>query len=76
MAEATSRMILAAFEAELDSLIELIESERNPSTVDAIFKRFSSAQELYADLAESMSRVDLKVRMAGARLVEGTTFPK
>lgn len=60
-AEAFSEIMLTMFEAELDALIDLIETKRNAASTEALLHRFISADKVWADIDASHGRLQLKM---------------
>ena len=67
-AEAFTDIMLSTFEAELDSLTELLETDRRAATTEALLRRYMTAEEVYEGIEESFRRIQLKMLMLSDKL--------
>jgi hypothetical protein len=63
--------MLKTFEAELDSLDELIRSDRKAASTEALLRRYMTAEEIYRSVEEDFRRIQLKMLMLSDRLSNG-----
>jgi hypothetical protein len=67
-AEAFTDIMLSTFEAELDSLAELIGADRRAASTEALLRRYMTAEEVYQDIEEGFRRIQLKMLMLSDKL--------
>lgn len=70
-AEAMTEIMLKTFEAELDALLDLVGQDRRAATSEAMIRRYSTAEEVFAVLEGDYRRIQLKMLMLSDTLTEG-----
>ena len=71
-AEAEAEIMLTTFESELDALIEIMGDDRKKASSEALIRRYATAERVYENLQEGVSRIELKMLVLQDRLVEGS----
>lgn len=67
-AEAFTNIMLSTFEAELDALVDLIDTDRRAASTEALLRRYMTAEEVYEDIEKRFTRIQLKMLMLGDKL--------
>lgn len=69
-AEAFTDIMLSTFEAELDSLADLLDTDRRAASTEALLRRYMTAEEIYTNLEEEFRRIQLKMLMLSDKLAD------
>lgn len=71
-AEAEARIMMTAFENEIDSLLALLDSAtRNKAVAESIIRRYTTAAELHEEMVEHMRTIDLKMMLVNDKMMGG-----
>lgn len=68
--QASSAIILMVFEAELRSLLDLLDGSRSAASSEALIRRFAAAEDTFKDIQEGFSRIQLLMMMLSDKLIK------
>lgn len=67
---ASASILLSVFEAELQALLQIVQSERSGALSESLIRRFAVAEDTFQDIEEGFGRIQLLMMMLSDSLVK------